>query len=486
MAGVFKLSSSFTYLTFLLLLFDQQYRYLNHVDRNHLWTGAVEVYVGREVSTSPLPVNWPRRRTKAPAITYQKYPTTARKCLRLIHLTQQIIIVNVLLMYGDISLNPGPAVPCPSCLKTIRKNQSYAQCSTCQKRFHLKCFGADFDSNMECSQCTIQNLLPNEAEENHVEAFLPPKLTDIPKTRGFKILHQNIRSLLGKIDELRLIFSELHSGIHLLTFSETWAHKDITDSELDIPGYQLFRRDRGSKGGGLVVYSRNDLSVIRRTDLEKSNVEGLWPEVCLPKSRSFLVGTFYRPPTSSNHSVKDLMPVLEDTLQAATATGKEVIITGDLNCDLSAKRSLPTECKQLKSLLKAENLTQLIKQPTRITQDSSTLLDVIITNCPQIVSESGVLSMSLSDHDMVYCIRKLNWMKAPSQTKIFRNYANYDQAEFCQDLKDVDWDIVENPEGPADGDDRCVDDLWSSFKSKFDKVADRHAPLIHKRVCGLN
>ena len=56
--------------------------------------------------------------------------------------------------------------------------------------------------------------------------------------------------------------SELQSGIHLLTFSETWAHKDTTDAEFEIHGYQLFRRDRGStcKGGGLACYSRNDLS----------------------------------------------------------------------------------------------------------------------------------------------------------------------------------------------------------------------------------
>lgn len=47
--------------------------------------------------------------------------------------------------------------------------------------------------------------------------------------------------------------SELHSGIQLLTFSETWAHEDMTDAEFEIPGYQIFRRDRGMKGGGLAV-----------------------------------------------------------------------------------------------------------------------------------------------------------------------------------------------------------------------------------------
>ena len=69
----------------------------------------------------------------------------------------------------------------------------------------------------------------------------------------FNFIPKNIRGLTSRIDELRLIASELHSALYLLTFSKTWAHKDITDSELGIPGYQLFRSDRDNKGGGLTV-----------------------------------------------------------------------------------------------------------------------------------------------------------------------------------------------------------------------------------------
>ena len=53
------------------------------------------------------------------------------------------------------------------------------------------------------------------------------------------------------IDQLRLIVSELRSRLQFMSFSETWAHKDIADSELEIPGYKLFRRDRGNKGVAL-------------------------------------------------------------------------------------------------------------------------------------------------------------------------------------------------------------------------------------------
>ena len=55
-----------------------------------------------------------------------------------------------------------------------------------------------------------------------------------------KIVQQNIPGLPKKINELQLICSSLHSGIHLLTLSETWLNKQISDSEMSIPGYKVF------------------------------------------------------------------------------------------------------------------------------------------------------------------------------------------------------------------------------------------------------
>ena len=133
------------------------------------------------------------------------------------------------------------------------------------------------------------------------------------------------------------------------------------------------------------------------------------------------------------------------------------------NPNLLPKRTTESDCKQLKALLRHENLTQLINQPTRITQDSKTLLDIIITNSPHNIRESGVLSLSLSDHDMVFCIRKLNWMKAPPETKIFRNYAKYDPAKFCEDLRGVSWDGDQDSSGTTNVDGFCVDKLWLNF-----------------------
>ena len=115
------------------------------------------------------------------------------------------------------------------------------------------------------------------------------------KLRGLKFIHQNIQSLGDKIDQLRILLQELHLGIQLITLSETWIKPDRSDSEYEIPGYGLFRKDRKGNHGGVAVFVHDELVATRRDDLELDTVEGMWLEIAVPKSRSFLVGNFYRP-----------------------------------------------------------------------------------------------------------------------------------------------------------------------------------------------
>ena len=68
---------------------------------------------------------------------------------------------------------------------------------------------------------------------------------------------------------------------------------------------------------------------------------------------------------------------------------------GDLNEDL-------LKVNRLEQILHELNLYQLIKEPTRITQRSKTLIDVIITNNRDTVIH-GETSLSIADHHAVSC-----------------------------------------------------------------------------------
>ena len=85
----------------------------------------------------------------------------------------------------------------------------------------------------------------------------------------------------------------------------------------------------------------------------------------------------------------------------ALTYGKEVFIIGDLNIDILKKNQ---ESRALMNLCSSLNLTQLITSPTRVTSQSSTLIDVIMTTNTALVAESGVMENHISDHYLIYTV----------------------------------------------------------------------------------
>ncbi len=61
-------------------------------------------------------------------------------------------------------------------------------------------------------------------------------------------------------------------------------------------------------------------------------------------------------------------------MESAITEGKEVLLMGDLN--ISLLHSLPN-AGTMESLSNEMNLTKMIRDPTRVTQDSATLIDHI-------------------------------------------------------------------------------------------------------------
>ena len=87
--------------------------------------------------------------------------------------------------------------------------------------------------------------------------------------KGFKVAHYNINHLEPKINQLRyLIFNEWNT-LDVLGVSETFLNSTYNDSEVNVDGYSILRKDRQHKcGGGLVVYIRNTMKYERLYNLE--------------------------------------------------------------------------------------------------------------------------------------------------------------------------------------------------------------------------
>ena len=131
------------------------------------------------------------------------------------------------------------------------------------------------------------NMTPN-TQQSH--SFL--------KSRGLKIGHLNIRSILGKMDTLKISLNE--NPFDVLTISETWLTSNISDDEISIPGYSLTKNDRIEKhGGGTLAFVKNTIPYKTRVDLQNKNIESTVIEITRPKSKSLFILTIYRAPDQS-------------------------------------------------------------------------------------------------------------------------------------------------------------------------------------------
>ena len=94
-------------------------------------------------------------------------------------------------------------------------------------------------------------------------------------------------------------------------------------------------------------------------------------------------------------------------------------------------------------------LTQLIAEPTRVTQYSSTLTDLCLTNSPGKISKSDVINIGISDHSAVYFRHKVaHLLSNMHKTVEVQQLKNCNEAEFLRDLHIIDWNHVTTHNNP--------------------------------------
>ena len=165
-------------------------------------------------------------------------------------------------------------------------------------------------------------------------------------------------------------------------------------------------------------------------------------------SNDLLVLSIYRPPKQkrkgNESSLQDLKSVEEELnhiCQWACFQKQSVIILGDLNLDrLRLDRA---EGKLLKDLEEVNNLQCMVTEPTRVTAHSESLLDVILTNHPELFKKCGVYHPEMSDHHMVFGEMMEKVHKHETRTTTFRQTKSTDFEQLNRDLEAAPWHVGE-------------------------------------------
>ena len=116
----------------------------------------------------------------------------------------------------------------------------------------------------------------------------------------------------------------------------------------------------------------------------------------------------------------------------------------------------------------------MISGATRITDNSQTLLDLVLTNSKLRVLQAGVSNPHVSDHTLLYAILRVFSPKCSSQKICFRSMKNFVVDKFCDDLNYAPFVTVMNSF-------EDVNEKLFAFESIYTSILDEHAPM--KTAC---
>ena len=97
--------------------------------------------------------------------------------------------------------------------------------------------------------------------------------------------------------------------------SETWLKNDICSLEILNSGYTIFRNDRATRGGGvLLVVKSSSFKCVRKVKHDY-NLEITLAEIITATNMKVLLGTCYRPPNEDHNWMDRFNNLLGDICQ---------------------------------------------------------------------------------------------------------------------------------------------------------------------------
>ena len=168
---------------------------------------------------------------------------------------------------------------------------------------------------------------------------------------------------------------------------------DISDENLKIPGYIMYRADHPSdiKRGGVCIYYKPMLPLkVLSTNFLRECINF---EVSVGNKKCRLIH-LYRTPSQSPNEFHDFLINLEMNLgDSFNSNPFLTTVIGDFNAKSNkwseGDRST-IEGSKIDFLTSRFGLSQIIKEPTHILENSSSCIDLIFTTQPIMVLESGV------------------------------------------------------------------------------------------------
>ena len=261
----------------------------------------------------------------------------------------------------------------------------------------------------------------------------------------------------NKFDQLKLIIQD---KIDILILTETELDSNFQTSEFCIEGYSKpYRRDRNRNGGGILIYVREDIPSKELLKFKfPSDIEEIYIEMNLRKTKWLFLGTYHPPSQSDNYFFQNIGSSIDFYCQYY----EKFLLVGDFNAE-------DTE-PHLAEFLRNYDVKNIVKNKTCYKNiNNPSCIDLFISNCFRHFHGTVALSVGMSDfHKLVVTVLKCTLKTGKPKNVSYRNYKKFNNENFKQELKTKLNSITEN--------------YYSSFDQAFLQVMNKHAPLKVKKI----
>ena len=266
-------------------------------------------------------------------------------------------------------------------------------------------------------------------------------------TDKFSVVQYNINSITadGRIQTLSDVCKTIDVSVLIIT--ESKLDNTIPSNILKIPGYhEPVRHDRpvgGRHGGGTLMYISDKLTFKHRYQNQSQHYEHLWVDI-LTASKTIAINCLYRPPQETPESHDLFLSTANDILtQLLTYKADLKVVSGDLNLGncycldpVLPFKPLDNAASQLFSSF---GFTQLIDIPSRVTDNTMSLLDLVFVESLDLVDQYGTLP-PIADHDGTLVSFNIKLKLKKSTNKILYDYKNADIDGAVNFIKNVNFD----------------------------------------------
>ena len=246
----------------------------------------------------------------------------------------------------------------------------------------------------------------------HEDIELNPGPKNLRNT-SLSVFHWNLNSITAhnysKLTQLKAYTSMYKHDF--ICLSETYLDSSTPDSLLEIDGYNLICEDHPDniKRGGVCIYYKESLHV--RVLSSPYLKEALLLEM-IDNNKKIIVSVIYRSPSQNNREFNSFLSFF--TLEGTN----------------------------LYSLTFSNNFSQLINELTHIQRNSSSCIDLIFTDRPNLAVNSGVHSSLHPNchHQVVHGSFNLNISYPPPYQRLIWDYKKADSVKIRKALDLINWE----------------------------------------------